>query len=380
MTTLQLIDEGPIWKNPYPAVRAQVALKGTNVCLGNGEILHLARVGQARQSLDGRPLLLRSKNYGKSWQQIPAPPLECRKDYVLNSGWLSHGPKGEIWAVLNRQRLVEPEDQRWTPQNSGWIGSEAIICYSTDKGLTWSSPCVATATSPEGGFQSVGSPVHTLASGELMLVFEPFFTSSLARMEHQVVTIYSADNGQTWTGQTILAQDNTHRIAYFDPRLARLADDRWICMFWTHDKQADESLNTTVAYSEDGHVWTDPQPTPLWGFLTLPVVLADGRLLVVYNHRRAPQGIRCAVSEDAGRTWDMDHEYVLWDARARKITGELVSESIHRNWDGTSMEEMWTWDFGVPNPVLLDDGSVLVSFYATQMDHVMHQRYVRFRV
>ncbi len=41
------------------------------------------------------------------------------------------------------------------------------------------------------------------------------------------------------------------------------------------------------------------------------------------------------------------------------------------------MAEMFTWDFGVPDPVLLDDGSILVTFYATQLDHVIQQRYVR---
>ncbi len=48
--------------------------------------------------------------------------------------------------------------------------------------------------------------------------------------------------------------------------------------------------------------------------------------------------------------------------------------------DGSCMAEMFTWDFGVPDPVLLDDGSILVTFYATQLDHVIQQRYVRLGV
>ena len=44
------------------------------------------------------------------------------------------------------------------------------------------------------------------------------------------------------------------------------------------------------------------------------------------------------------------------------------------------MTEMFTWDFGTPYPVLLRDGTVLVTFYATQWDHIMHERYVRFGI
>jgi hypothetical protein len=169
-------------------------------------------------------------------------------------------------------------------------------------------------------------------------------------------------------------------LIYFDPRPTRLADGRWICLFWTHDKQTDQALNTTAAWSEDGHTWTRPQPTALWGFPTLPLTLLDGRRFAVYNYRRIPQGIRCAVSADGGKTWDMDGEYVLWDQQARRVTGALASAGREREWEGSCMAEMLNWDFGVPDPTLLDDGSVLVTFYATQMDHVTHQRYVRLRV
>ena len=74
----------------------------------------------------------------------------------------------------------------------------------------------------------------------------------------------------------------------------------------------------------------------------------------------------------------MTSECILWDQQARRITGELAKASEQRAYEGSSMEEMWTWDFGIPHPIQLDDGTVLVTFYATQMDHIMHQRYVRF--
>jgi hypothetical protein len=273
--------------------------------------------------------------------------------------------------------LVEPEDPRWTRQNAGWVYAENYICPSTDGGRTWSAPQPVNPAPPRGGFQVISSPVYELGPGRFMLIFEPFYTESLGQMEHEVAATYSDDRGRTWSDKTIVAKDPGGRLAYFDPRLAQLSDGRWVCLFWTHDKTTDESLQTTIAWSEDGRRWTAPETTPLWGFLALPVVLADGRLLAVYNHRRTPQGIRCAVSEDGGKTWDMNHEYVLWDQRLRRVTGERTSESIQRAWEGGAMTEMFSFDFGVPHPALLDDGSVFVTFYATTWDHLMHQRYVR---
>src|ERR1041385_3421672 len=137
-------------------------------------------------------------------------------------------------------------------------------------------------------------------------------------------------------------------------------------LFRSHDTKTDTSMQTTIGWSDDGHSWTEPRPTPLWGFLTLPLVLSDGRLLAVYNHRRDPQGIRCALSEDGGLTWNLDSEYVLWDQRARRVVGEKASESQYRQWEGNVLTEMFpSFQFGVPHPIQLDDGSVFISFYAT---------------
>jgi hypothetical protein len=279
-----------------------------------------------------------------------------------------------------RFEQVTPEDTRFTNQNGGWVNSENFICSSIDDGESWSEPISVCPKAPPGGFPVISSPVHELASGELMLVFEPFFTESLQGMTHEVTLIYSDDECRSWSEANVIAHDRDGSLVYFDPRLAQLTDGRWVCFYRTHDRIKDESLNMSIAYSDDGHTWTDPTKTPVWGFLTLPLVLDDSGLLAVYNHRRLPAGIRCVLSEDRGRTWRMESEYTLWDQAARRITGEKVSESRDRKYEKSSMEEMWTWDFGTPHPILLDDDTILVTFYATQLDHIMHVRYVRFRI
>ena len=288
---------------------------------------------------------------------------------------------GRLWATIAQAHLVEKTDSRWTSDNGGWIGCRNVIRTSSDHGRTWSSPPGEIhVAAPPDTFQVLGSCVYELGDGSYVLLFEPFFRTSLAKMPHEVSLVCSTDRGATWPQKRIIARDQAARLAYFDPRLAQLRDGSWICVYWTHDKIKDESLQTTIAWSPDGYQWSVPQSTPLWGFLTVPIPLSDGRLLAVYNHRREPQGIRLAVSDDAGRSWNMSDEHVLWDQRARAVTGERVSDSIGRLWAGSSMTEMFTWTFGVPHGVELGDSTVLITFYATQGDDRIHQRYALIRV
>jgi hypothetical protein len=127
--------------------------------------------------------------------------------------------------------------------------------------------------------------------------------------------------------------------------------------------------------------WSQPRELPFWGFLSVPLALSDGRLVAVYNHRRNPQQIRCVISVDDGETWKTDEEIVLWDQAARRATGERPSASSQREWEGSALAEMFKiFDFGIPHVIELEDKTIFVSFYATQLDHVMHQRYVRLKV
>jgi sialidase-1 len=71
-----------------------------------------------------------------------------------------------------------------------------------------------------------------------------------------------------------------------------------------------------------------------------PIQLRDGRLLVVYGHRREPFGERACISRDEGRTWDIEHEFVLADAPGP--------------------------DLGYPSSVQLADDSILTVYYQAQ--------------
>lgn len=380
---LTILDEGIIWKNPHPSAYARIAISGHSVQTRQGDILHAMQVGQARMSPDSRCLLTRSGDLGKSWS-IPEPlnTNNLATEWAATRVVMSNANDGALLASAVRSTLILPGTPGWLPVNGGWTGSEARLFRSNDSGRTWSCVAPIEVPSHEGGFFVVSTPPLDMGHERLGVVIEPMFTGPMKSEIHQDEMIFSSDGGRTWGDRTLMAKDPTGNIIYFDPRPSRLSSGRWCCLLWTHDARTDQSLEASIIYSsDDGRSWSAPRRLPFWGFLSVPLCLSDGRLLVVYNHRRHPQGVRCIISDDEGQTWRSDEEIVLWDQSARKATGARCVESSARQWTGTALTEMFSiFDYGIPHPIELSDGSVFISFYATALDHVMHQRFVRLNV
>ena len=62
---------------------------------------------------------------------------------------------------------------------------------------------------------------------------------------------------------------------------------------------------TAVTYSDDlGLTWAPPRRIDRWSVSPFPVLLADGRIVIVYVVRcQPPMRMCCIVSEDEGKTW-----------------------------------------------------------------------------
>jgi len=377
---LTILDEGVIWKHRDASTKPLIAFKGHSIPLGHGEILHAMQMGTGRFTPDAHCRVTRSRDYGKTWSEPVAPQLSGLAGHAPTSMHFNQEP-GVFRALITCDQNVAKDDPRWCKENGGWVGTTQFWCESTNGGHTWATAKPFRLPAAKGGFNVVSSPVFTLQSGDRMVVIEPMISSALAELVHEAAVVFNRNGSDEWGNKRHMAYDPEQRTLFFDPRVARLQDGRFVALYWTHDPKTDTSLRTRIGWSEDGRSWTTPKELPFWGFLSYPLPLADGRLLAVFNHRREPQGVRCVISEDAGRNWDMENEYVLWDQRIRRITGERATESVARKWEGNILAEMGTgFTFGIPYPIQLDDGSVFVSFYATLADGVMHQRYVRVRL
>lgn len=120
-------------------------------------------------------------------------------------------------------------------------------------------------------------------------------------------------------------------------------------------------------WSDDGGVtWTDPLRTGIWGYPAHLLKLRDGRILCAYGYRREPGGVRAVLSEDGGRTWDMDNVTVLRD------DGGYASNLRE---DRTR----WQSDVGYPVSVQLSDESILTAYYITESDGITHVAVTRWQ-
>ena len=162
----------------------------------------------------------------------------------------------------------------------------------------------------------------------------------------------STDGGETWQRHGIVTPGDGD-LTFAELRILSLAGGRVLAGLRT------QQANFHVSHSEDGgRSWSEPEETPIHCRGSSPMdllLLDDGRVLATYGHRREPFGIRACLSEDGGRTWDVDGEVVLRD-------------------DGLDH------DMGYPSSVQLPDGSIFTTYYWHGEDEVRHIRSHSWRV
>ena len=77
------------------------------------------------------------------------------------------------------------------------------------------------------------------------------------------------------------------------------------------------------------------------------------------------------LSEDGGKTWDLDNQVAIWDAYGEARVGVAAG--------GRELQQHVTIAFGKPDAQLLADGDILATFWCTQAC-VTHIRWCRLRV
>ena len=111
-------------------------------------------------------------------------------------------------------------------------------------------------------------------------------------------------------------------------------------------------LATSVS-KDNGHTWTELNHLYFWGrHHPQMILLPSGELVLTYAVRNGytddqdgyPRfGIEAVISKDNGKTWDLDHKYIL----------ASYSAQIKGTWWGSTQST---------SSVLLPDGSLLTAF------------------
>ncbi|MGH9891666.1 MAG: exo-alpha-sialidase, partial [bacterium] len=245
---------------------------------------------------------------GKEWHGVENPGLaQISSGEVLLNQWqyrwlpIDEG-KGLNDAAFERCYWFDPARKRWVPIRGEsdldrhpfpYLRADdgAFVHISDDGGVTWSYSVQIDIAPYLGAFSPKGA--IELADGTVVL--------ALGSQDHDPLAanfvVRSEDRGRSW-GKPIEAA-RFPGLVFSEPSVAATSSGRLLLISreestgFIHQSDSDDS----------GFTWSAPRRLSLWGYPAHCIRLGDGRMLMVYGHRRSPYGIRSAVSSDEGETW-----------------------------------------------------------------------------
>ncbi len=341
--------------------------------LSDGTFIASQSVGPDLASSDKLIEVLRSDD-GRNWvsQGSPHPGGGPPADgYGYGGPQVSEVPDGRLVMTAGRARLSD--EPMFDPETEALNAPENLLLWSRDRGRTWSEPqAVPVDLPPEKYTVNGAGSLEQLAPDRWMYPLETWKPEGYdGPPDQKAVAVFSADRGRTWGDLTVVADDPSGRLLWWDQMCAVLPDGRIYTMFWTHRYgTSEDAVNHWSVSADQGRTWTAPAPTNLRGQVCSPIPLPDGRVAAIYNYRHEPQGIHVALTRDLTR-YDVEHEIVVFDAGDEATLGEPEHENF--------LAEHMKIAFGKPSGTVLPDGTVLAWFWCTS-EGVTHTRWVRLRI
>jgi hypothetical protein len=334
------------------------------VRLADGTILLSHRAGTRRESADGRPHLLRSRDEGRSWEDLGRPfDPEWATGWDLRGFGMTQLVSGDVLAVgigLDK-RLDRPV---YNPDGEGLVPISNHFLRSADTGATWSEGVALTGQPIP---QTASQGLLTLPDGDVLLTFETFKEYDEEGIwRYKGGMLRSHDEGRTWGEQVISAasdyEGDPHDTMWWDPRIARLTDGTLVQFYYAFRHRNSGEGPVHAAWStDDGRTWTPPTPTALAGQATYPIPLSGGgRDVIAFQQRRTGPGtMRAYWSADGGRTFDPASETIVYEhgqTSAGAADGSLSSFDY--------LISMDRFTFGHPCGVPLGPDRALVVWYS----------------
>jgi len=341
----------------------------------DGTIVCIYRGGKEKHSYDGVILAQKSSDHGQSWSSPVfifdgrnSSPAQC-----AFSGGLCQTSDGSLLYVFCAVDVTAPDHYVFSEEG---IKQRRTVwsVKSFDGGLTWSVPRQLN-TSP---FHQGGYPLKpfVLPTGDIFVSME---TRSSSNGRITAIGAFSSDNGET--------NSPFFELGFIDPgNQLEMGDAHYtitgntiLALLWAFRASDEETLEVHRSISGDmGRTWSIPQPTGFIGQVTAPLALKDSVVIAASNCRQPPEGIRLWLSPDGGNRWQKP-PIQMWDTNCSRILAEPVpGSSTIANKNGV-WDALPTFTFGTPDLVVLPDGSILLSYYAT-LNGIIHVRACHFEL
>ena len=362
---LKIVDQGTI-----SHVSGRGAYMPWITPLADGTFIACQHVGAELGSDDNHIAILRSTDGRTFAEQGTVGPR--------NDG---HAYRGPQISVVERQRLVlvcsrfeTGGDALFDPETEALRRPDMCLFWSDDDGRTWTEqPQLVPVDLPADRYtwNSAGQLLQ-LRPDRWMWPLETWKPEGYdGPPDQRAWAVFSADAGVSWGELTVVADDPSGGVLYWDQMNCRLNDGGIYTTIWTHLYGTSDDIENHWVLSEDeGRTWSAPRPTNLRGQVCTPIPLADGRVAAIYNDRHDPQGIRVAVSEDLSN-FDVEHQATVFDAGAEATFGKPQH--------GNFLAEHVLIAFGKPGGRRLDDGTLLTWFWCTT-GGVTYTRWARLEI
>ena len=372
---IEVISDLPVSPNLAAGNAGLVCAYPLTTVLADGSVAVVYRQGESKHSHDGIIVMQLSADGGQTWAD-PLTVFDGRQAHPMQTA-VSAG----LCQTADGALLVTFSTIEGLPSGLYMFSEEGErlprhLCYSRsdDLGQTWSAP--AHMELPGISKAGITTRPFVLPSGRVCMPIE--YKTPLG--PNGTAMAFSDDHGCTFGVPIVVATDAAGRLNLCDARFAQLPDGRVLSLLWTFEQASEETIEVHRACSSDqGKTWSPPEPIGFVGQITAPLALPTGEVIAASNYRHPPEGIRLWYSPDAGASWESGSAIQMWDLASGRVLAKPAAGSSERNAGENVWDALALFSFGTPDLALLEDGSILMTYYST-VDGIIHVRACRFRL
>ncbi|MCM8788919.1 MAG: glycoside hydrolase [Candidatus Omnitrophica bacterium] len=323
---------------------------GPRCVLGSDGIICSYMIQSGLGVNDFKPVLMRSRD-GKNWQDQIFPWKHLSNDYSI-FGSISRSPDGTLFFFGTATKIDVPGEPFWSEKSQGLKDNELVYAYSLDNGYSWSNHFIIPKPVP-GAAEAPGAMCIT-RSGSWHACYSPYntFDPDLSVKRNRVILLTSRDRGKTWT-HTDMLKFNEPSTCAAEAWVIETDDGKLFGTCWKIDQKDGSDYSNPFALSfDDGRTWTESKPTGIMGQTPAVAPFSSGRILFVYNQRRAtPTGIRLAVAAVSENDFRIEADQLIYRAE---------------NPGAITLSEWTNFNFGEPHVVILPDRTLLLVFWCIE--------------
>ena len=212
--------------------------------LHDGSFIASQHVGTSLGANDCRIEILRSSD-GRAWHN-EGPIHATDPNFSYRAPQINALPDGRL--LMTATRFECSTAPLFDPDSEALQRPEMLLYWSSDLGLTWSEPQVVPVDLPAHKYTANGAGrLLQLTPTRWMYPLETWKPAHYqGPPDQKAAALFSADQGRTWGEWTLVADDLSGRLCYWDQMCTQLDAERIYTLLWTHSYGTSSDQNNTT--------------------------------------------------------------------------------------------------------------------------------------